>query len=127
MARGERHITGRHDRGPGPLLLYPFQREIADAIGDPTIERVTLQKCVRVGLTTLLAGVVVHHVANDPAPILALLPTDADARDFIVSDLEPIVAATAAVAGKLSADRHDDDSRNTLLGQTSRSTTAISS
>ena len=27
---------------PGPVRLWPFQREIADAIGDPAIERVTL-------------------------------------------------------------------------------------
>ncbi|WP_244314580.1 phage terminase large subunit family protein [Paracoccus sp. TD-10] len=34
---------------PGPVRLWPFQREIADAIGDPFIERVTLVKPVRVG------------------------------------------------------------------------------
>ena len=27
---------------PGKVQLWPFQREIADAIGDPTIERVVL-------------------------------------------------------------------------------------
>lgn len=41
---------------PGPVRLWPFQREIADAIGDPAIERVTLVKPVRVGFTTLLTG-----------------------------------------------------------------------
>lgn len=33
---------------PGPVRLWPFQREIADAIGDAEIERVTLVKPVRV-------------------------------------------------------------------------------
>ena len=33
---------------PGPVRLWPFQREIADAIGDAEIGRVTLVKPVRV-------------------------------------------------------------------------------
>jgi len=61
---------------PGPLRLWPYQREIGDAITDPTIERVTLVKPVRVGFTTLLAGAVASFVANDPAPILVLMPTE---------------------------------------------------
>src|SRR5258706_2549862 len=67
---------------PGPLRLWPYQREIADAIGDPTVERVTVQKSVRVGLTSLLVGAIAGYVANDPCPVLVLQPTEADARDF---------------------------------------------
>src|SRR3989442_2900516 len=62
---------------PGPLRLWPYQREIADAIGDTAIERVTVCKSVRIGYTTLLVGAVAAHVANDPAPILVLMPTEA--------------------------------------------------
>ncbi|MGR3464075.1 phage terminase large subunit family protein [Limimaricola sp.] len=99
---------------PGPVSLWPFQREIADAIGDPTIERVTLVKPVRVGFTTLLTGALASYVANDPAPILSLLPTESDARDYIVSDVEPIFGASPVLAGVL--DKGGDDSgRNTLL------------
>ncbi|NMN56479.1 phage terminase large subunit GpA-like protein [Xanthobacter sp. SG618] len=38
---------------PGPVRLYPFQRGIADAMTDPTVERVTLVKSVRLGFTTV--------------------------------------------------------------------------
>jgi phage terminase large subunit GpA-like protein len=34
---------------PGPLRLWPWQREIANAIKDPACERVTLLKPTRVG------------------------------------------------------------------------------
>jgi phage terminase large subunit GpA-like protein len=84
---------------PGRVRLWPYQRAIADAIGDPTIERVTLVKPVRVGFTTLLTGPVGAFVANDPAPILALLPTESDCRDYVVSEIEPIFAATPILAG----------------------------
>lgn len=99
---------------PGPLRLWPYQREIADAITDPAVGRVTVVKPVRVGFTTLLTGAVASFVANDPAPILALLPTESDCRDYVVSEVEPLFAATPAVAGALAADV-DDGARNTLL------------
>lgn len=101
---------------PGRIRLWPYQRDIADAISDPEIERVTLVKPVRVGFTTLLTGALASYVANEPSPILALLPTEADCRDYTVSDLEPIFAATPALAGLLSADA-DESGRNTLLSR----------
>lgn len=101
---------------PGRVTLWPYQREIADAISDPELERVTLVKPVRVGFTTLLTGALASYVANEPSPILALLPTEADARDYVVSDLEPIFEATPALRGLLSADA-DETGRNTLLSR----------
>ncbi len=101
---------------PGAIRLYAFQREIADAIGDPAIERVTLVKPVRVGFTTLLTGALAGYVANDPAPILALLPTEADCRDYMVSDIEPIFDASPALKG-LIGDEKDESGRNTILSR----------
>jgi len=74
------------------------------AISSPEIERVTLVKPVRVGFTTLLTGAIGSYIANEPAPILVLLPTEADARDYIVSDIEPIFAASHALRGALTDD-----------------------
>lgn len=101
---------------PGPVQLWPFQREIADAIGDPSLERVTLVKPVRVGFTTLLTSAVASFIANEPAPILCLLPAEADCRDYMVSDVEPIFAASPAVAKALAYDLDGDD-RNTLMSR----------
>ncbi|WP_371055734.1 phage terminase large subunit family protein [Rhodosalinus sp. K401] len=101
---------------PGPVRLWPFQREIADAIGDPLVERVTLVKPVRVGFTTLLTSALASYVANEPAPILCLLPAEADCRDYMVSDVEPIFAASRVVADALGEDREEGE-RNTLLSR----------
>lgn len=101
---------------PGPVRLWPFQREIADAIGDPAIERVTLVKPVRVGFTTLLTAALASFVANDPAPILCLLPAEADCRDYVVSDVEPVFAASPILATALS-DEGEEAGRNTLLSR----------
>ncbi|MFN4125259.1 phage terminase large subunit family protein [Pannonibacter indicus] len=101
---------------PGAVQLWPFQREIADAIGDPAIERVTLVKPVRVGFTTLLTGALAGYIANDPAPILCLLPTEADCRDYMVSDIEPIFDASPALAGLIGSGV-DETGRNTILSR----------
>ena len=71
---------------------------------------------MRVGFSTLLTGAVASFVANEPSPILVLLPTEADCRDYVVSDLEPIFAATADLAGLLTAEA-DESGRNTLLSR----------
>ncbi|GGE04828.1 Phage terminase, large subunit GpA [Gemmobacter megaterium] len=112
----EVHLPDGVSSQPGLVRLWPFQREIADAIGDPLIERVTLVKPVRVGFTTLLTSAVASFVANDPAPILCLLPAEADCRDYVVSDVEPIFGASPAVAAALSGDL-DEAGRNTLLSR----------
>jgi len=101
---------------PGRLRLWPYQREIADTISDPLYERITLVKPVRVGFTTLLTGAIGSYTANEPAPILVLLPTEADARDYVVSDIEPIFAASPALRGVL-ADDVEAGERNTLLSK----------
>lgn len=101
---------------PGRVTLWPYQRGIAEAISDPLVERVTLVKPVRVGFTTLLTGALASYVANEPSPILALLPTEADARDYVVSDLEPIFDATPNLRGLISGEA-DESGRSTLLSR----------
>jgi phage terminase large subunit GpA-like protein len=100
---------------PGPVRLWPYQLEIADAISDPTIERVTLVKPARLGFTTLLTSAIGSYAVNEPAPILAVLPTESDCRDYMVSDVEPIFEASPILAGLLLVDLDDGVSRNTLM------------
>jgi phage terminase large subunit GpA-like protein len=85
---------------PGPLKLWPYQREIADCIGDPA-ERITLIKAARIGFTSLLTAAIGYWFAEEPAPILVLLPTESAARDYTVSDLEPLFEASPALAAVL--------------------------
>ena len=103
---------------PGPIRLYPPQRGIADAISDPEIERVTVVKSARVGYTTLLVGALGAHVANEPAPVLFVLPTEDDCRNFVVTNVEPTFEASPALAGALSgANEGQGENRNTLLSR----------
>jgi phage terminase large subunit GpA-like protein len=71
---------------------------------------------VRVGFTTLLTSAVASFVVNDPSPILCLLPAEADCRDYVVSDIEPIFGASRAVSDALTRDDEEGE-RNTLLSR----------
>lgn len=102
---------------PGPVRLWPYQREIADAISAPAIERVTLVKPVRVGFSTLLTAAIGHFASNEPSPIMLLLPTESDARDAMVSDIEPLFAASSALRGVLTEGGDDGEMRDTLLSR----------
>jgi len=99
----------------GPLRLWKTQRGIADALNDPSLERITLVKSARSGFTTLLSGLLGYHSLSDPAPILAVLPTESDCRDYIVSDVEPIFDASPALRGVLLDPARDERGRNTIL------------
>jgi phage terminase large subunit GpA-like protein len=68
---------------------------------DPAIERVTLIKAARVGFSSLLTAAIGYWCSKDPAPILVLLPTESDAKDYVVSDIEPLFAASPALHGVL--------------------------
>jgi phage terminase large subunit GpA-like protein len=100
---------------PGRVRLWPHQREIADAITDPLIERITLVKPARCGFTTLLTAAIGYFVVDDPCPVLCVLPTEMDCRGFCVDDIESTFEATPALRGALTFDRGEGIDRKTLL------------
>lgn len=101
---------------PGRVRLWSYQRGICEAIDDPSVERVTVIKSARVGYTSLLTGALASYVANSPAPILAVLPTQDDARDYAVGDIEGTFEASPVLRGLLDAD-NDESGRSTLLSR----------
>ena len=100
---------------PGPVRLWEFQRGLADAISDPEIPRVSVLKAVRCGYSTLLVAAVAAYAANDPSPIIVLVPTSDDARTFMVHHLEPVSEVTPALSGIFRDD--GPAARNTLLAK----------
>jgi phage terminase large subunit GpA-like protein len=101
---------------PGRFRLWPFQREILDAIGDPSIEKVVVQKSTRVGLTKSLIAAIGASAATDPCAIVLLLPTDDDCRGISVDEVEPAFEQSPALRGLLGAGK--SDGRNTLTVKT---------
>lgn len=89
---------------PGRIRLSPQQAGIARSMGDPNVGKVTVLKSARTGYSTLLGAYIAYRATCAPGAILAVLPAESDARTFIASLVEPIVAASPAARGALERD-----------------------
>jgi phage terminase large subunit GpA-like protein len=96
----------------GSFRPWKFQRGILDAIGDPTIERVSVIKSARTGYTVSLVASIAAMAANDPGPIMLLMPTDDDARGIAVDEIDPAFRNNPHLRGLMVTGRFDG--RNTL-------------
>lgn len=96
---------------PGLMALYPTQAGICDAMDDPSIDRIVWQKCARQGATSLMAAITASFVKNNPSNLLWVQPTQDDARDFVVSILEPMFNASPPLAGII---KQNEKKRDTI-------------
>ncbi len=96
----------------GRFRPWKFQRGILDAIGDPMITRVSVIKSARTGYTKSLVASIGAVAANDPGPIILLMPTDDDARGVMVDEIDPAFKESPALRGLMRQGRFDG--RNTL-------------
>ena len=97
---------------PGRMRLWKPQIEIANSIGDDTLERVSILKSARVGATQLMVGAIGHFVENDPSPVLCVVPAEADARHLMVSVIDPTFQESPSLRAALSS---DSSGRDTIL------------
>jgi phage terminase large subunit GpA-like protein len=98
----------------------PYQRGILDAFHEPGVQTVVVMGSSQWGKTACAVNVVAYHIAHDPCTILVVEPTvDPMAKDFARNRLEPVIAASAILAGVVSKKRAKDSS-NTILTKTFR-------
>lgn len=81
-------------------------------MGDPLIERVSVIKSARTGYTKSVVAAIGAIAANDPGPIILLMPTDDDARGIAVDEIDPAFKESPALRGLMRVGRFDG--RNTL-------------
>jgi phage terminase large subunit GpA-like protein len=98
----------------GPMRLFPYQTDIARSIGDPAVERVTVMKSARLGISQLAVGGVGHFAINDPASQLVVLPSEADCRMMMTAIVEPTFEASPTLRHTL---RQDTSGRDTLYSR----------
>ncbi len=99
---------------PGKMRLWPWQREIADALCDLKNERVSFLKSARVGYSSLITAAIAYYVVERPSPILCVLPTESDCRGFVIDDVEATFDASPALRGKIGGPSIATKLRNTI-------------
>ena len=98
----------------------PYERGIMNAFHEPGVQTVVVMGSSQWGKTACAVSIVAYHMAHDPCTILVVEPTvDPMAKDFAQNRLDPVIAASPALADVVSKKRAKDQS-NTMLAKTFR-------
>lgn len=92
----------------GQIKLYGYQRGVLDAMCDPTIPIVTVEKAARVGFTRMLLLATGYHLDQDPTTCVIAQPTIIDAEDFGRSEVTPMLQQTPALARLIRTQKRGD-------------------
>lgn len=82
----------------GKFFAFPYQNGIMDAVTDPSVEMITVQKSARVGYTKILDHIAGYFIHQDPSPILVVQPRVEDAEDYSDSEIGPMLRDTPVLA-----------------------------
>lgn len=108
-----RQLSPESSAEPGQWRTHPFQREILDAISDPTVRRVVIKACTQVVKTEAILNGIGYFAHMDPGPMLVLQPRDADAKAFSKERVAPMIRDTPALR-EIFADGKSRNADNTL-------------
>lgn len=97
----------------GRFHAFEYQNGIMDAITDPTVEMVTVQKSARVGYTKVLDHASGYYIHQDPSPILVVQPRIEDAEDYSTTEIEPMLRDTPVLA-EIVGDLKKKDSKQKI-------------
>lgn len=103
----------------GKWRSLPYQIEILNAMSDPDVAQVTLQKSARVGYTLCLSAAIGYFIEREPSSMLIVQPTLTDAKGFSKETIAPLfrdVPVLAALASRAVED--GSDASDTLMHRT---------
>lgn len=97
------------NRGPFTLTGREYLREPLDAWGDPTISDLVLVFGSQSGKTGSIMGGAAWVIANDPATLFWVMPTQSSVRGFSKTRWQPLIRASPALAALVPSgdNRHD--------------------
>ena len=85
-----------------------------DAMSDPAVERVSVQKSARIGYTKMIGNLLGYHIHQDPCSVLIVQPTIDDAMGYSKDELQPFFR-DCEVLNQLVAEDKTRSAANTLL------------
>ncbi|MDE1476225.1 phage terminase large subunit family protein [Xenorhabdus bovienii] len=101
----------------GRFRSFAYQDGMMDAITDPTVTTVSVQKSARVGYTKILDHVIGYYLSHDPSPILVVQPREEDAEDYSKTEIAPMLRDTPVLA-EITGDSKAKDSNQTIRKKT---------
>lgn len=104
---------------PGTWHTLPYQRGIMDAVTDPRVEKISVQKSARVGFTLSMCAAIGYHMHQDPTTIMVVQPT-VDAAETFSKDMISSMLRDVPVLSQIvfrDADEGPKKSANTILNK----------
>lgn len=92
------YLSAESSAEAGRWRTLPYQREILDAMTDPTIAFVSVMKSARVGFTKMVNAAIGYFIAHDPCPIMGVQPTVEDAEGYSKEEIAPMLRDCPALA-----------------------------
>lgn len=84
-------LSSESSASGGKWRTLPYQREIMDAITDPEVEEVWVQKSARVGFTKILNITTAYFIARERAAVMMVQPTIEDAEGYSKEEIAPML------------------------------------
>jgi phage terminase large subunit GpA-like protein len=90
------------EHGEWVTANVPYEKEIMDAISDPSVPKVVVQKGAQLGITdSAILNPIGYHIIEDPCPILVVQPTVEMAEAFSSDRLQPMLRDSPALEDKV--------------------------
>jgi phage terminase large subunit GpA-like protein len=94
---------GSTDGIPFRTALVPYLAEPMDALSDPYCEEVAVKKCTQAGATVGLVLLFIgYFIDQDPARIMAVIPSVEEAEKWSKEKLSPMFECTPRLRGQLA-------------------------
>lgn len=114
-AWADRHrILQRHtsaDPGRWRTSRVPYAAEWMDSVADPHTTSIAIVKSTQVGGSESLLNMLGYLIAEDPGPMLWVMPSREDAEQFCDVRVKPMVADMPVLRDQLGDDRSDQKMR----------------
>ncbi|MGZ6477669.1 MAG: phage terminase large subunit family protein [Bdellovibrionales bacterium] len=108
------YLSAESSAEAGRWHTLPYQKGIMDAITDPAIEQVSVQKSARVGYTKIMNAAIGYYIDQDPCSIMVVQPSIEDAQGYSKEEIAPMLRDTPALRNLVS-DAKTKDGENNIL------------
>lgn len=110
------YLPSEYSATPGPYSYKsaPYQQEWLDVLCDDVTEKVVIIAGARTGKSQVMKNATAFFMANDPSPILWVLPDLGLAGSFSQTEIDPMIRVTPALKN-LVGEKRKRDSGNTKL------------
>ena len=93
-AEANLHLPRTTTSKPGKLELFPFQRGILDALVEPDVDEIVIEKSSRTGYTQLMAIMELYCLEQTSSPVVSIHPKEASSRAFERKYIRPMVESS---------------------------------